>query len=122
MTLKIKNKKTIKKAIYIFLLALLSSCSLLKQPVVFEVGKDLTKQVLADLLNVNVNALEKDSVNIEGNFARDRVAKILGKNLQAKFTPKGVFYFENEIVRTQLNWEVALDSVQVHIHFNRIKK
>lgn len=111
-----------KRTITFLLVLLLSGCSLLKQPVVFEVGKDLTKQVLADLLNVNVNALEKDSVNIEGNFARERVAKILGRNLQAKFTPKGVFFFENELVKTRLDWEVSVDSAQVHIHFNRIKK
>lgn len=111
-----------KNTLTLIFIVLLSSCSVLQKPVVFEVGKDLTKKALADLLNVNVRSLEKDSVNIEGNFARDRVAKILGKNLQAKFTPEGVFFFENELVRTKLEWVVSGDSTEVNIKFNRVQK
>ena len=104
------------------LLSLLTGCTVLKSNLLVEVGKDLTIQVVSDLMNLETKSFEKDSLDVSGVFSRDRFRYILGAKVSKKLTPKGSFYFENLLVKTQLEWVVLPDSVQVYVKLKRIKK
>ncbi|MEB3214469.1 MAG: hypothetical protein VKL39_24185 [Leptolyngbyaceae bacterium] len=101
---------------------MLVGCGNFQKNLLFEVGKDITIEAVAELLRLDVAEFEKDSIRVAGDFFRSDFRRVLGNKISDKLTPNGEFYFKNQKVQTSLRWAVKPDSVMVYVEFNRFKK